>query len=202
MILLCNENQICSRPANPSNRVTSPFGIVARRAGAFKGATMKSKHGTKKHGDKRPDGKTFWGYNNCGKGKVLEMWYSPGSFQLKKDNRKIKAAVYRAKKETQEMIFENRIKSEYGITAKQYDDILASQKGVCAICGQPEKVTSFKRLAIDHCHESNKIRGLLCYRCNTALGKFEDNTSLLEKAITYLKTADALLILEYARQTT
>ena len=66
------------------------------------------------------------------------------------------------------------------------------QNGLCKICNQPETMissnkTSTKRLAIDHCHDSGKIRGLLCHHCNVSLGGFKDSIELLEAAIKYLK---------------
>lgn len=83
--------------------------------------------------------------------------------------------------------FSSNIKSKYGITREQYDDLLGSQNGVCAICKNSE--TSGKRLAVDHCHVTLAVRGLLCSRCNTAIGLFKDNKEAMKKAIAYL-TAD------------
>ena len=82
-----------------------------------------------------------------------------------------------------------RLKAEYGISIEHYNMLLSSQKGQCAICGIAVCPTG-KRLAVDHCHTTNKVRGLLCQSCNTGLGKFKDNISNLEKAIKYLKNKD------------
>ena len=59
---------------------------------------------------------------------------------------------------------------KYGITAEQYNKMLAEQNGVCAICGRPPKT---KRLHVDHDHKTGKIRALLCMMCNTKLGIIE-----------------------------
>lgn len=64
-----------------------------------------------------------------------------------------------------------------------YDQMLASQGGVCAICGMPP---TKERLHVDHCHNTGSVRGLLCYSCNAGLGSFKDAASLLEAAIGYL----------------
>ena len=85
-----------------------------------------------------------------------------------------------------------KLKHKYGMTVQDYDALMEKQGGVCAICKNPEtsrhsKSKEVQRLAVDHCHESGKIRGLLCQACNTALGKFNDNLSTLESAILYLK---------------
>lgn len=78
------------------------------------------------------------------------------------------------------------LRMRYGITVEQYDEILKKQKGVCAICGQTNEIFN-KRLAIDHCHKTNKIRGLLCDSCNNILGRAKDNIYLLLGCIEYLK---------------
>lgn len=63
-------------------------------------------------------------------------------------------------------------KSRYGITKEEYNYLLDTQKGCCAICKKHQ--TEFKRkLSVDHCHTTEKVRGLLCIRCNTLLGIFE-----------------------------
>ncbi len=78
---------------------------------------------------------------------------------------------------------------KYGLIPEQYDAILASQNGVCAICGLARGI---KMLAVDHDHKTNKVRGLLCQFCNTALGKFLDSVEILKRAISYLeKNQDA-----------
>ena len=70
----------------------------------------------------------------------------------------------------------------YGLTLEDYDVILKTQKGVCAICSEaPEG-----NLHIDHNHTTNEVRGLLCGKCNRAIGLLNDDVSLFSKAINYL----------------
>lgn len=78
--------------------------------------------------------------------------------------------------------------SRYGITTLVYDEMFSDQKGVCKIC----KTTcpSGKKLAVDHCHTTGKIRGLLCINCNRGLGHLKDSTTLLFEAIKYLEESD------------
>lgn len=73
----------------------------------------------------------------------------------------------------------------YGVTVGQYDSMFASQGGLCAICSKPEKA---KRgyLCVDHDHSTGMVRGLLCYRCNAALGQVGDSVDVLTKMIEYL----------------
>ena len=62
--------------------------------------------------------------------------------------------------------------------------MLQQQNSACAICA--EKCISGKRLAVDHCHETGKVRQLLCRRCNQSMGKFNDDPVLLQKVVDYL----------------
>lgn len=83
-------------------------------------------------------------------------------------------------------------KKSYGITIEDYDIMSESQGHVCAICGNAETAKNqygIKRLAVDHCHQSGTVRGLLCADCNRALGMFRDNPNLLRKAADYLEEA-------------
>lgn len=77
-----------------------------------------------------------------------------------------------------------KLLKNYGITLEQYNQMFVDQNGVCKICGQPELT---KRLAVDHNHITGKIRGLLCTRCNTAIGLFKENISIIEGAVRYLR---------------
>ncbi len=79
------------------------------------------------------------------------------------------------------------LKSQYGITLEQYNELLKQQNHKCAIC-KTDEVDVYKGLLyVDHCHSTNKIRGLLCHHCNTALGKFYDSEERLLNAIEYLR---------------
>jgi hypothetical protein len=74
---------------------------------------------------------------------------------------------------------------KYGISVERYDAMLAVQDGKCALCGREGNVGG-KRLAVDHCHDSGRVRGLLCNPCNTMLGHARDNVDLLAAAIQYI----------------
>lgn len=86
---------------------------------------------------------------------------------------------------------DRNLKRFFNLTREQYNEISASQNNACAICKKPEtapdaRTGTIKKLAVDHCHNSKLIRGLLCNRCNTTLGKAEDNVGLLQAMIDYL----------------
>lgn len=86
----------------------------------------------------------------------------------------------------------NRIKflhRKYGINEDDYNKLYDSQKGKCAICGKERKKYRLKDgLVVDHCHNSGKVRGLLCSKCNLGIGNLEDSVLLLRNAISYLES--------------
>lgn len=76
-----------------------------------------------------------------------------------------------------------KLKFLYKITIEDFNAMYDKQKGLCAICLQG------KKLVVDHCHKTKKVRGLLCYKCNVAIGMAGDNCDTLKKAIDYLNTS-------------
>lgn len=79
----------------------------------------------------------------------------------------------------------NMLKSKFGLSTEDYNNILTKQNFSCAICGTHQSEFS-KALAVDHCHITGKVCGLLCPDCNTGLGKFKEDPDLLSKASEYL----------------
>ncbi|MFI7540575.1 endonuclease VII domain-containing protein [Actinoplanes sp. NPDC049599] len=73
------------------------------------------------------------------------------------------------------------LRRRYGIGQAEFDELLAEQGGVCAICGAPDPQH------VDHDHRTGWVRGILCFNCNGGLGQFRDNPVFLAEAITYLK---------------
>jgi len=87
-----------------------------------------------------------------------------------------------------------RIEEQYGITPDDYCRMWSEQDGCCKICkgwfrGKTNGGSECVTFCVDHCHDTGKVRGLLCRDCNTGLGHFKDNTKRLEEAIDYLKEA-------------
>lgn len=78
------------------------------------------------------------------------------------------------------------IKRTYGITYEEYTNLLEKQNYSCSICDSEVSNLKFTKLCVDHDHKTGKVRGLLCSKCNHGLGLFNDDTSLLNKAIKYL----------------
>lgn len=77
-----------------------------------------------------------------------------------------------------------KLKKRYGITLEHYKTIAHSQRNLCAICHRPPPLG--ERLEVDHDHDTGSIRGLLCGKCNRAIGLLEEHPAILTLAIDYL----------------
>jgi hypothetical protein len=127
------------------------------------------------------------------------MSYSPEHYQQNKEVYSAKSKAWREqnkeraretrsrhyfenKEKYQQYCWERNLAKKYKLTKQQYEEILQEQGGVCAICGG----TCKRRLAVDHDHDTGKVRGLLCSRCNRALGYFQDSTEILQNALKYI----------------
>ena len=86
-----------------------------------------------------------------------------------------KVAVHRRKR---------NLKTKYGISVEEYDQMFKQQNGVCFICSSPP---THRRLNVDHNHTTGQVRKLLCDKCNMALGLLEEDTNRLEKVRRYLE---------------
>ena len=92
--------------------------------------------------------------------------------------------LYYQRKEVRERKRALQLAKKYGITEDEYTQMLLAQDRVCAICGDAPQATV---LAVDHDHNTGKIRGLLCKNCNTGIGFFGDSLERVEKVVEYLK---------------
>lgn len=85
------------------------------------------------------------------------------------------------------------VSRKFGISQSEYSALYESQNGVCAICLNPETATRngvVRALAVDHCHKSGRVRGLLCSNCNTGIGKLKDDPKIIRRAAQYLEIKD------------
>ncbi len=138
--------------------------------------------------------------NICGESKPLSAYYTTRFKSVSDPTKK----YYHGKckkcyiKKGQEIYdpVKNRdynLQYRYGITLEEYNTMLEEQNGECAVCGTDDpkgrqsgrgKVKGFY---VDHNHETGEIRGLLCNNCNRSIGLFNDDPSILEKAVLYLR---------------
>ena len=94
---------------------------------------------------------------------------------------------YREEPEYRRKALDAQRHTRYGISEERYNELLAKQGGVCAICLlQPEG----KDLGVDHDHATGRIRGLLCVGCNGAIGMLREDPEIIERAAHYLAIYD------------
>lgn len=119
-------------------------------------------------------------------------------FTLRSDTRKFRNACKKCQKEDQKLSVQRwrkrhpdfrylqgdyLRKSRFGLTREEIDRMAAGQNNTCAICNRPNKN---RRLCVDHDHNSGETRGLLCTKCNAALGLFNDDPKVVQSATNYL----------------
>ena len=79
-----------------------------------------------------------------------------------------------------------RLKRKYNLSIEEYKTLIESQNNSCKICGTHATNNIKGKLYIDHCHTTGKVRGLLCMKCNSALGLLNDNKKLVQNLLDYL----------------
>lgn len=138
---------------------------------------------------------------------ISDAKYGPDNFQWKehlvKDemetNKEWWARKWKdARERNPNLEYDRNLRRNYGITLEEYLEKFKNQNGACAICHKEETTVNghskaIKRLSVDHCHNSEKVRELLCNRCNTSLGLAEDNIELLQEMINYLNKHKELI---------
>jgi len=123
----------------------------------------------------------------CRTEKQRAYWASlPEEVRVERQNKGEYQRRYRANNpdKVKAMSRKTHIMRKFGMTIEEYEYMFLVQDGVCAICKNP--CETGMNLAVDHNHETGKIRGLLCKNCNTAIGLLKENTDTMIKAIDYL----------------
>lgn len=112
----------------------------------------------------------------------------PANRERKNAARRISSAADPDKRAAQTRA--DNLKRAYGLTVEQYEAMLASQNGVCALCCEAPKsdgVRAASRLHVDHDHETGRVRALLCNHCNRGIGAFRDDPELMQRASLYVR---------------
>lgn len=115
-------------------------------------------------------GRTRSWCKQCYSDAAAERWARDGDFRKRQNKRSRKYML----------------RTLYGLSTEEYNGKLEQQGGVCAICGNPPK-NERRCLAVDHCHDTDKIRDLLCNPCNSMLGHCRESIATLKSAIAYLE---------------
>lgn len=112
---------------------------------------------------------------------------NPEKVKQTNDRNKAKRKTFYTSPKGKESSRRAHLKRKFGITLEDFNKMLQIQDNCCAICGGTETHDKHGVLAVDHCHTTGKIRGLLCFKCNGGLGFFNDNKTSLINAIKYLE---------------
>lgn len=128
------------------------------------------------------------------KREYMRKWYkaNPNYGRMKaakwaKDNpERHRAKNAKWRKGNPERVRSYNLERMYGITHADYEAMLDAQDHRCAICGGIEPGGRGKHFHVDHCHDTEKVRGLLCTSCNIGIGYLKENPSILQSAIDYL----------------
>ncbi len=82
-----------------------------------------------------------------------------------------------------------QFKLKYNITIADYENLHKKQNGMCSICKKHFDLGAKgnHRLHVDHCHKTNRVRGLLCFHCNTLIGRIENNLNKMKRICNYLR---------------
>lgn len=88
------------------------------------------------------------------------------------------------------------MKKKYNLSKEEFDEMFKCQLEMCDICETRLNINASSKedgcICIDHCHKTGKVRGIVCKRCNTAMGFFKDDIKVMKKAIHYLETSDLI----------
>lgn len=122
----------------------------------------------------------IWRENNKEKLKI----YFQKDYKINKHKRDISRKEWRMK--NPEKLRSRKIENRYNITMEQYNKIFDKQHGRCAICNEHQSELK-SALGVDHNHKNNIVRGLLCHRCNMAIGLLRESIELLNNAKKYLR---------------
>ena len=131
----------------------------------------------------------------CGQEQPITEYYKTGRKNDKNPDERhheckacTKARLKVSPSQTPERKRELHLQRAYGITVEEYSETLEQQNSSCACCKttEPGGRHDSNVFVVDHCHETGKVRGLLCHNCNTALGLLKDDPARIANLITYL----------------
>lgn len=118
----------------------------------------------------------------CDQTKNVDEFYNQSSYC--KPCRRSKERIYSKTTTGSDRIRNYKLKQRYGIDENIYRQMYYANNGCCYICDKPK---DYKKLHTDHSHTNNKVRGLLCGKCNMALGLLNDDINIIRKVETYLR---------------
>ena len=145
---------------------------------------------------KREYNKKYYAENADKRREYNKKWYAENADRERERSRKYKAKnvdkIRESRKkyyaENIDKIRDRNLQNRYGIGHEEYLELFEKQDGKCKIC-ETTSNRKLKHFAVDHCHDTGDVRGLLCSNCNTAIGLLKDNPDLLRAAAKYIEEA-------------
>jgi len=140
-----------------------------------------------------------WASKNKEKIKAIKKRYRiKNKEKIRKDGRKYyrkhKKQYYQYRKKWRknnpQKIKEEKLRLKFKMSIEDYNNLLKNQNNRCGICNEKFDLKNYNKPNypnVDHCHKTGKIRGILCSRCNSGLGSFHDDQSVLDSAVLWLK---------------
>jgi len=148
--------------------------------------TCYSKRSYKKNKIKKIKQATLWAKNNSERRNELNRQWRQRNPEL------VNISTRQWQKRNPELVKiynrKSHLKYYYNLSFKKYNKLLKKQHYKCAIKSCKIKYSEKEKLSVDHNHKTNKVRGLLCGKCNRGIGNFNENIKLLKDAISYLHT--------------
>lgn len=135
------------------------------------------------------DGLTYW-CRECRNARSREQ-KDKDFYRKHHERHKEYKADYYKRPEVVRRVRNQQLMKSFGISIDEYEKLWAKQKGLCAICEQPERTVRTGNLCVDHNHQTGVVRGLLCSHCNRGIGLLHDDPRILRKAIRYLNVKPA-----------
>ena len=123
--------------------------------------------------------------NSPGRKKYMKKYYVEKNDDIRRNSKK-----YKSKPRSRDVGYNGHIKRSYGISLDEYSKMLNDQGGVCFICKKLETRNvkgAIGRLSVDHCHKTGTVRGLLCFKCNSSIGKLNDDIEIIRRAADYVE---------------
>lgn len=136
---------------------------------------------SKLHGEFQKDSRALSGLSSKCKGCIKERRAKQKEYDRKYWQKYAGRNVEKLKRRDKQY----NLKRKFNMSIEQYEARLANQGGKCATCSK-SRSSNGKALAVDHCHKTGKIRGLLCNECNTALGLLKEDILILQALTLYL----------------
>lgn len=168
------ESKICSKCRVPKPRTEFNKVRGKERALCKMCHVAESKRWANDNRERRREYAREWAAANIDKVRA----YAKRTYKSRSPERVAKKKIYRRKR---------HLERKYGITQPQWDAMFEAQGGVCALCKVPGRAGRHGKLVVDHCHETGKVRGLLCGPCNVAIGILGETVERFECVTAYLK---------------